>query len=766
MKVWSDCARGARRAAQLGALAFAIIALGTVAPGSLVAAPVPAPLEVAGKVTIIRDRWGMAHLYAAREADGFYGLGYATAQDRLEQVLFFYLAARGELAAKFGPGPVGADKVGPALAGRIPDAVGFDRLVRQYRYLESARANLARLPIQYRRDLEAYVSGFNRYMVDHPERRPAWAPVLEPALPLAVVSVLLHEDAQVCPAKIAAAAAAAPKGGPVGAQGSNGWVVGPSRTADGGVILGSDSHGDWNTLGTLFYAWRMKAGDIDFQAFEPPGTARFFFGHSPSFAWGWTEGSRYPGDCYRIRTEPGDPTAYQVDGQQRRMVQIPYSIEVRGSAPATGVFDYVRQNGVLSPVVTRVGADAFAVSSVGLEDVGLDQGELYNMARAKTFTELKQALSAMQLYPANLIVGGHDGTLLYIRGGRIPLRPAGLNLDLPLDGNTRRTEWTGLTSFDQSAHLVNPAQQYIVNDNTSPDMMYPEPVLKASDYPQSAAFDPGQITSRQVRNMELLAHARGLTDQDAIRIAMDEKVPGFEHWAAVFETIQREGLWPHPDASQAAFLTGLRGFDGVIARDSTPALYFSAFFDALQKAHGEALHDLVLAVTSGRPLTAAQEGWVAEAALAAHDSLMSAFGRIDLTYGDVHRLAVGRQSWPVGGGSFHIGGDRLSLAQDGGWEHDSEVLAPMRAMAFRPDPADPRRVDWYCCQRAPFVVAFHPGRPLGSYSQLLPGVSMDPTSPHFDDQLRLASEGVMRSDDFQLSDLLNDAESSLVLEVR
>jgi acyl-homoserine lactone acylase PvdQ len=759
-------ARASRRAVRPGALAFAVVGLSAVATGSLDAAPVQAPVEIAGKVTIIRDRWGMAHLYAAREADGFYGLGYATAQDRLDQVLFLYLAARGELAAKFGPGPVGADKVGSALAGWIPDAVGVDRLMRQHRYLEHARANLERLPIQYRRDLEAYIAGIDRFMADHPERRPAWAPVLEPALPLAMSSAALHEDAQVCPTRFAASTAAAPKGGPVGDRGSNGWVAGSSRTADGGVILGSDSHGDWNVFGRLFYAWRMKAGDIDFQAFEPAGTARFFFGHSADFAWGWTEGPRYPGDCYRIRTEPDEPTTYRVDGERRKMVQMPYSIEVRGAAPVTGVFEYVHLNGMLAPVVARVGADAYAVSSAATEDVGLDQGELYRMARAKTFAELKQALSAMELYPANLVIGGRDGSLLYIRGGRIPTRPLGLDLDLPLDGNTRRTEWTGFTTFDNSVHLVNPPQQYIVNDNTSPDMMYPEPVLKASDYPQSAAFDPGQITTRQVRNMELLAQARGLTDRDAIRFTMDEKVLGFEHWGPEFEAIQRKGLWPHPDANQAAFLTGLRGFDGVIARDSTPALYFSEFFDALKKAHGEAVHDLVLAMVAGRPLTAAQEGWIAQAALAAHDSLKSRFGRIDLTYGDIHRLTLGRQSWPVGGGSFPIGGDRLSLAQDGGREHDTEVLAPMRAMAFQPDPTDARRLDWTCCQRAPFVVAFHPGRPLTSYSQLLPGVSMDPASPHYDDQLRLASDGAMRSDDFQLSDLLQDDESSLVLEAR
>ena len=54
----------------------------------------------------------MAHLNAAREEDGFFGLGYATAEDRLEQVLLLYLGVKGELAAAFGPGPIGADKVG------------------------------------------------------------------------------------------------------------------------------------------------------------------------------------------------------------------------------------------------------------------------------------------------------------------------------------------------------------------------------------------------------------------------------------------------------------------------------------------------------------------------------------------------------------------------------------------------------------------------------------------------------------------------------
>src|SRR5258705_2119498 len=130
------------------------------------------------------------------------------------------------------------------------------------------------------------------------------------------------------------------------------------------------------------------------------------------------------------------------------MVREPYRLEVRGGPAVTGVFEYTRHNGVLSPVVERRGADAYAVSFSQMADVGLEHAELYNMARAKSAAQLKVALAPMRLYTANLLVGGRDGTLLYIRPGKIPKRPAGVDLTRPVDGNTSRTAWTGFTNFE------------------------------------------------------------------------------------------------------------------------------------------------------------------------------------------------------------------------------------------------------------------------------------------------------------------------------
>ena len=571
------------------------------------AQPIPPPTLKSGTAHIIRDHWGMAHIYAVREEDGFYGLGFATAQDRLRQVLLLYLQTTGELAANFGAGSVGADKVGDWLGGSIDDAVSSDRLARQWRFLDYARATLSQLPEQYRKDLEAYVAGINRYMSDHPEQRPAWAPKLEAAMPLAVFAQLISEGPQVCPAKIAASLGAARPGEPSGARGSDAWVIGPTRTADRGVIFSSDSHGPWKAIGTLFYAWRMKAGDLDLQAYEATGTAMFLFGHTPYFAWGWTEAPRYPGDCYRVRTDARDPSSYWFDGKRKRFESVAYSIAVRGAAPVTGTFEYTRHNGVLSPVVERRGADAFVASYSSVERVGLEHGELYRIAHARRGADLKAALADMSLYPANFMAGGADGTLLYIRPGRTPKRPAGLDLTLPIDGNVSSTGWQGFVSYDESVHLENPKQDYIANDNVSPDMMYPEPVFAARDFAQHFAFDPSQTTSREVRNIELLSDARQVTDQRAIEITMDEKIPGFEKWALVIKELDAKGAWPSRDAGLASFVMGLEAFDGVFARDSREALYFSVFFEALQSSAKDALNDIALAVTAGKPLSVVQE---------------------------------------------------------------------------------------------------------------------------------------------------------------
>src|SRR5581483_11047043 len=101
----------------------------------------------------------MPHVIAAHEAAGFFGVGYAQAEDRLEEILKVQLMVEGRLSSVFGR---------EHLASDIP--------ARKWRHMEESVAAFERLPEQLRADYRAYAAGVRRFMADQTERVPDWAP--------------------------------------------------------------------------------------------------------------------------------------------------------------------------------------------------------------------------------------------------------------------------------------------------------------------------------------------------------------------------------------------------------------------------------------------------------------------------------------------------------------------------------------------------------------------------------------------------------------
>jgi acyl-homoserine-lactone acylase len=755
------------------ATAIAAVGIGAVAAAS---EPPPAPPSRAAlhEVQLYRDSYGMAHLYAHREEDAFFGLGYATAEDRLQQVLTWYVAVRGELAATFG-------RKTPVLPGDSPgrgglsDTVASDMAARQFGFLASARHNLGALPPQYRRDLEAYVDGLRVYMRQHPAKTPSWAPPLEPALPLALFDSQVKEAAGVCDArrsadraatKTAARAASDSQQWPLGA--SNAWVVAPSRTADGHVIFESDSHSPVEGYGMAFYPYRIKAGDLDVTVFEPSGTARFLFGYSPHFAWGITEALRYPADCYRVTVEPASPRKFKYDDRIQTMRTVPYTIAIKGEPAIHGTFEYTNHNGVSSPVVAREDNVAYVVSYASADRVGLGAGEYYRFAKARTRADLEAALEQRDAYPANAVFGGADGTTIYIRPGRIPIRPPGLDVTHTLDGNHSSTAWRGIHSYTQALKLIDPPQGYIANTNVSPDMMYPRSPMQPSDYPSYYAFQPGRTNSREERLTELLGQTTQLTLSDALSFAMDENITEARPWAAAVAEAMRAqpALVAAQPSGVRSFLEELTRFDGTLAKESRGALDHSELRRALVEGHREEADALGDTIRGGGTLSEDQQRLLVEAAAAGWQHLLDRYGRTDLTWGDVHRIGRGGVDLPIGGGLLIAG---VSRGGSAAYTFNLDVSPPvvgsasLRALSFIFDKnlGKQRMVGG---QRVPFVVQFLAEGSQG-YAQTLWGVSEDPASPHYSDQARLASEKILRPIPQTLEALRREGATETTLDV-
>lgn len=111
----------------------------------------------AGKIVVYRDEYGVPHIYAPTSEGGVYAMGYAQAEDRLEELLKNHLRATGEMAAAFGPAKVSNDVQS-----------------RLWRHYEIARSNFGRIRPEVRRHLAAYVQGVNDYLSAHASEVPAW----------------------------------------------------------------------------------------------------------------------------------------------------------------------------------------------------------------------------------------------------------------------------------------------------------------------------------------------------------------------------------------------------------------------------------------------------------------------------------------------------------------------------------------------------------------------------------------------------------------
>ncbi len=698
--------------------------------------------QPSGRVSIYRDPWGVPHAYADREEDGFDGLGYAQAEDRLDTILALYLRVKGEQAAAFGAGYLESD---------------FDQ--RMYRHLVESRAGMARVPAQLSTNYAAFVAGIGRYMRDHPARVPAWAPALEPALPMAALrsflwSRLLFDgvvhwerpgprDGKCSRAGGVNSEAPSDPLAAIGQMASNEWVLMPWRTADGVVIHLGDPHGGFGGS----WEFRLDAGPLKAAASSFPGVALPFIGHTRSVAWAFTLFGTDGFDCYAVVTDRRDPRRYRYDGDWQRMTTEPVTVRVKGAPPVTRTLEYAKHNGVLSPVVRRAGDTAFVLSIPDMHEAGLYDRQFYDVARARSMAEFKTAI-APGFISANVMAGSADGHSFYARGGYVPRRPPAIDVSRPLPGNTSATAWQGIHSLAEHITLEDPPAGYMSNNNIAPDRMLEGGAPDLSRYPAYLYDDqPGRTTSRGLRAIEVLSRAYRVTVDDAIELALDDKWVGVERWQ---ETL-RVAAAAQPDRiAQSApdarrLLDRLLRFDGYARHESRGALAFYYWWMALRSDTAR-FRTLRAGIEAGTLLA---PGALLDAVDSASRQVFRRHGTIDVRMGDEFRAGRGGVSFPVGNAAL----PGLGFL-DG--------VAVLKATSF--SPIDAKGYRWaigggYHTTLTVFT------DPIKSFSLSPLGQSADSSSPHYSDLARLLSERRLKPTLFPKDQILREHRSVVSLEV-
>jgi acyl-homoserine lactone acylase PvdQ len=661
----------------------------------------------AGKVVVYRDEYGVPHLYAPTADGGVYAMGYAQAEDRLEELLKNYLRATGELAAAFGPSEFQNDVQS-----------------RLWRHYEIARRNFERIRPDVRRHLASYVQGINDYLAAHPAEVPDWwgRRKVDAYMPVA------HGRQFMWGWPAGQALSELRRAGiepsfTADARSSNQMAIAPARTLLKAPILIIDPHlSFWGAQ--RFWEFRVHAGELHGSGFTLPGSPYVGLGHNDHVAWAMTTGGPDTADIYALKLSSVSGLEYEYDGGTRSLAARSAQIRVKGEERPREVTFHDSHNG---PVVGRQGATAYVAKLAYADEVQFGEAfYLFNLAT--DVQDFKKALALNQLMPQNVMAADTSGNIYYQRAGRVPIRPDGVDFSRPVDGSTAKTEWLGIHPSRDLISVENPPQGYMQNCNVSPDVMMVGSRMTPDKFkPYLFNQAAGRTHQRGARAVELMAAENAYTVEKAMALALDTGVYQYERWTRALRQADAElGAPFRGDADYRAGLEGILSWSGRSDRDSKGALKYFYWKRGLVELLGNQgaaalsakLTDYMAALGAARSdaehLTDTERRSLLEALADAMRAMKTAHGTLDLAFGDVFRVGRDDQSWPVGGGSLQV-----------------EGMATLRAIGFGPPRPDHTRWGTNGQTSTQLVVLT---RPIQSWTQPPIGQSDRKETPHYRDQ--------------------------------
>jgi penicillin amidase len=497
-------------------------------------------------VEVIRDRWGVAHIFAQSSHDLFFSQGYAQAQDRMWQLEFSRRLGSGRLSEILGS-----------------DAAGLDRFTRVLGLRRAAERDWQKMHGEDRDILNAFAEGINAYLGDNrsaltieftllgvdPEpwtavdslvivKLMSWILSENAAIQIsrariisksgeAVAKQLLppySEDAPVIISKdvdgyswlgrgllddLRSVAGTLGTAGPT--KGSNSWVVAGNRTATGRPILGNDTHLDL-FMPSVWYANGLHGGGFDSVGYAMAGTPAITIGHNQRIAWGITDLVADVQDFYIEKLDnEADPQRYEFRGEWLPLRFESEEIKVKGENPITVNVAITNHGPLVNNWITRFkDSRPLALAWASAESESLIQS-LILLNRANDWDEFRSSLSLWDGPNINFVYADVDGNIGYQAAGRIPLRAPSDQGIIPVPGWTGEYEWQGYIPFDGLPHSINPAGGFVVTANQKP---------VPDDYPYRMGYEWAD-PFRAMRLNQLLSENKQLSIEDSERIMGD-----------------------------------------------------------------------------------------------------------------------------------------------------------------------------------------------------------------------------------------------------
>jgi acyl-homoserine lactone acylase PvdQ len=661
----------------------------------------------AQNVTIIRDDFGVPHIYAKTDADAVFGLLYAQSEDDFNRVEQNYIWATGRLAEVDGE-----------------EALYSDLRARLYMTVEEAKAAYESAPDWVQQLCDAFADGVNYYLAMNPQVKPRLLTHFEPWMPMFFSEGSIGGDIeQIDLAGIRAfyvdgRAVEAVRTKPVEFKepaGSNGLAISGKLTESGKAMLLINPHTSFFFRGEVHVV-----SEEGLNAYGAVTWGQFFVYQGFNENTGWMHTSThvdFMDDFVEDVFEEDGKLMYRY-GDETRPVQTSSVILKYKDGDGMSERSFPMYHTSHGPVTHMLG-DKWVVTKINWDPVNALR-QSFIRTKLANYDEFRDMMNIRTNSSNNTVFADSSGNIAYFHGDFIPKRNPQFDFSRPVNGSNPATDWQGLHEIDEIVTLLNPANGWIQNCNSTPFTAAAEFSPKREDYPTYMAPDAENF--RGLHAVRVLTGVSGLTLDKLLDIAYDPYLPGFEKLIPGLLAAYDHLGDGYPDLAEA--IDVLRQWDLRVAADSvamTLAHFYGVAYSDKVAGQPEAYEmekmDLINYLGTGSPEQERLQVFADTVAM-----LNADFGNWKTPWSEVNRYQRlnGDIKQPFNDEAPSLG---VGMAS-GNWG----ALASFGAKRY------PGTKRIYGTSGNSFIAVVEFGDKVKAISMLAGGQSGDPASPHFADQ--------------------------------
>ncbi len=691
--------------------------------------------QKAENITIIRDDFGVPHIYGKTDADAVFGLLYAQCEDDFNRVEQNYIWATGRLAEVEGE-----------------EALYSDLRAKLFMTEEEAKANYDKSPEWLKKLCDAFADGVNYYLETHPEVEPKLLTHFEPWMPMYFSEGSIGGDIERIRTSKIKAFYEGNMEVPIAEkfemekekemaepQGSNGIAIAGELTQSGDAMLLINPH-------TSFY-FRGEVHVVSEEGLNAYGAVtwgQFFVYQGFNEKTGWMHTSTYTDVMDEFKeniTNLEGNIMYQY-GEELRPVEVS---EIKLKYKGDNGFEektfptYRTHHG---PITHKEGA-MWTASAMMWEPVkALEQS--FIRTKQDGYKGFREMMDIRTNSSNNTVYADAEGNIAYFHGNFIPKRDESFDYTKPVEGWNPKTDWQGLHTVEENIGLLNPENGWLQNCNSTPYTSALEYSPKRENYPNYMSIDRENF--RGAHAIGLLKGRKGYTLDSLIQLAHDPYLPAFE--ALIPGLIK--AYYEHHDRNpklQGA-MSVLADWDFKTSKESV-AMTLAHFYGTRYYQEGEYPEGMIPMERVKFWGSTSPNGEKLRIFEAVVDQLTSDFGTWELPWGEVNRYQRlngdirqafndNKPSIPIGFASGRWG----ALAAYGA-RYRSETAKKL-----------------FGTRGNSFVAAVEFGDKVKAKSILAGGQSGDPNSPHFNDQIQMYSDVKWKDVPYYKSDVLKRAKET------